>query len=72
MLVLTRKKQEALVINDNIVVTIVEIQGDRIRLGIQAPKDIPVHRGEVYQRIQQELADRDTTWVDVPHPSAVS
>jgi carbon storage regulator len=71
MLVLTRKRQEAFVINDNIVVTIVAIQGDRVRLGIQAPKEVPVHRGEVYQRIQQDLAGSVTTWVDVSQPSVV-
>jgi carbon storage regulator len=72
MLVLTRKKQEALVINDNIVITVVEVHGDRVRLGIEAPKDVPVHRGEIQQRIQRELAGRTDTWGDVPcSPSVV-
>ncbi len=47
MLVLSRKKNESIVINDNIVVTVIEIGGNRVRLGIQAPTDIPVHRQEV-------------------------
>lgn len=59
MLVLSRKKNESIVINDNIVVTIVEIRGDKVRLGIEAPRDIPVHRREVLDAIlrEQELAD---------------
>ncbi len=71
MLVLSRKTQEAIVLGDNIVVTVVAIHGDRVRLGIEAPKDVPVHRGEVYQRIQREQAARQTTWVDVPLPATV-
>jgi len=54
MLVLSRKINESIVINDDIVVTIVEIRGDKVRLGIEAPKDIPVHRSEVYSAIQAE------------------
>ena len=59
MLVLSRKKNESIVINDDIVVTIVEIRGDKVRLGIKAPRDIPVHRREVLEAIlrEQELAD---------------
>ncbi len=51
MLVLSRKKNESIVINDNITVTVVEIRGDKVRLGIVAPKDVPVHRQEVYDAI---------------------
>ena len=51
MLVLSRKKNESIVIDNNIVVTVVEIRGDKIRLGIVAPKDVPVHRQEVYDAI---------------------
>jgi len=47
MLVLSRKKSEAIVINENIVVTIVEVRGDNVRLGIDAPKDVPVLRSEL-------------------------
>jgi carbon storage regulator len=52
MLVLSRKKNESIVINDNIKIVVVEIRGDKIRLGIDAPKDVPVHRREVYDAIQ--------------------
>jgi carbon storage regulator len=51
MLVLSRKKNESIVINNDIVITIVEIRGDKVRLGIVAPKDVPVHREEVYEAI---------------------
>lgn len=52
MLVLTRKKNESIVISNDIVITVVEIRGDKIRLGIVAPKDVPVHREEIYQAIR--------------------
>ena len=51
MLVLTRKRNQTIVINDDITITIVEIRGDKCRVGIVAPKDIPVHRLEVQQAI---------------------
>ena len=51
MLVLSRKKNETIVINDVIQITVVEIRGDKVRLGITAPRDIEVHREEVYQQI---------------------
>lgn len=54
MLVLTRKAGESIVIGNQVRVTILEIQGRQIRLGIEAPGDISVHRGEVYERIKQE------------------
>ena len=54
MLALTRKKGEALVINNNIEVTVLEIRGDQIKIGISAPKDVPVYRKEVYLQIQKE------------------
>ena len=54
MLALTRKKGEALVINNNIEITVLEIRGDQIKLGITAPKDVPVYRKEVYLQIQIE------------------
>lgn len=52
MLVLSRKKNESIVINDNISIVVVEIRGDKVRLGIEAPKDVPVHRKEIYDAIQ--------------------
>ena len=54
MLVLSRHRDESIMIGDNIVVTIVDIRGDKVRLGIEAPSDIPVHRQEVYEAIQRE------------------
>ena len=54
MLALTRKKGEALVINNNIEITVLEIRGDQIKIGISAPKDVPIYRKEVYLQIQQE------------------
>lgn len=60
MLVLSRKKEESIVIADNIVITVVEIRGDKVRLGIVAPKDVPVHREEVHNAIQQEQKQAGT------------
>ena len=54
MLALTRKKGEALVINNNIEITVLELRGDQIKIGISAPKDVPIYRKEVYLQIQQE------------------
>jgi carbon storage regulator len=51
MLVLSRKKNESIVIDDRIVLTVVEIRGDKVRLGIEAPRDVPVHRKEIYDAI---------------------
>ncbi len=53
MLVLSRKINETIIINDNIVITVVDIRGDKVRLGIDAPKDVPVHRQEVYEAIKR-------------------
>jgi carbon storage regulator len=54
MLVLTRKKNESIVIRDDIVIMVVEIRGDKVRLGFDAPKHVPVHRQEVYEAIKRE------------------
>ena len=51
MLVLSRKKDESIVINDNITIVVVEIRGDKVRLGVEAPKEVPVHRREVFEAI---------------------
>ncbi len=56
MLVLSRQRDESIIIGDNIVITIVDIRGDKVRLGIQAPTEIPVHREEVYEAIKRESA----------------
>ena len=53
MLVLSRKVNETIIINDNIVITVVDIRGDKVRLGIEAPKEVPVHRQEVYDAIKR-------------------
>ncbi len=55
MLVLSRKKNESIVINNDIVITVVEIRGDKVRLGIVAPKEVPVHRQEVFEAIHSKL-----------------
>lgn len=54
MLVLSRKKNESIVINNEITIVVVEIRGDKVRLGIEAPKEVPVHRKEVSDAIQRE------------------
>ncbi len=56
MLVLSRHRDESIMIGDNIVITIVDIRGDKVRLGIQAPTNVPVHREEVYEAIKREAA----------------
>lgn len=53
MLVLSRKKNESIIINDNITIVVVEVRGDKVRLGVEAPKDVPVHRNEVYEAIRR-------------------
>jgi len=59
MLVLSRQKDESIIIGDNVEVTIVDVRGDKVRLGITAPKDVPVHRREVYEAIQREKAEKE-------------
>ncbi len=54
MLVLSRHRDESIIIGDDIVITVVDIRGDKVRLGIDAPQDVPVHRREVYEAIQRE------------------
>ncbi len=56
MLVLSRKKDEVITIGENVRITIVEVRGDKVRIGIEAPKDVAVHRQEVYDAIQRERA----------------
>ena len=59
MLVLSRKKNESIVINDDITVVVVDIRGDKVRLGVEAPKEVPVHRREVFDAIHRNDAPAD-------------
>ena len=59
MLALTRKKGESLVINNDIEITILEIRGDQIKLGVSAPKEVPIYRKEVYTQIQENRKSAD-------------
>lgn len=52
MLALSRKKGEALIINNNIEITVLDVKGDQVKIGIKAPKDVPIYRNEVYEQIQ--------------------
>ena len=64
MLVLSRKQKESICIDENIVVTVLSIHGDKVRLGIEAPREMPVHRKEVHERIQ----NRDGPMMAIPDP----
>jgi len=57
MLILTRRVGESLMIGDEVSVTVLGVKGNQVRIGVNAPKTVPVHREEIYQRIQQELMD---------------
>ena len=59
MLILTRKKNEVIRINDDIAIMVVDIQRDKVRLGVVAPRDVPVHRQEVYNRIHRAKTSTD-------------
>ena len=65
MLVLSRKKDEKIIIGDSITLMVIEIRGDKVRLGIDAPKDVSVHRQEVYEAIRRECDEEtEVTSVD--------
>jgi carbon storage regulator len=66
MLVLSRKKDEKIIIGDNITVMVIEIRGDKVRLGIEAPKEITVHRQEVYDAIKREQVEKRDISIDAP------
>ncbi|MFC1738776.1 carbon storage regulator CsrA [Planctomycetota bacterium] len=59
MLVLSRQRDESIMIGDDVEITIVDVRGDKVRLGITAPKSIPVHRKEVYNAIQKEKQEKE-------------
>jgi carbon storage regulator len=64
MLVLSRKKNESIVINNDITIVVVEIRGDKVRLGVEAPKEVPVHRREVYDAIKRNEAVQNGNTTD--------
>lgn len=64
MLVLSRKKDEKIVIGDKITIMVIEIRGDKVRLGIDAPKDVSVHRQEVYEAIKRERDEQSGISLD--------
>jgi carbon storage regulator len=59
MLILTRRVGETLVIGDDVTITVLGVKGNQVRLGVNAPKEVAVHREEIYQRIQLEKQDKD-------------
>ena len=72
MLVLSRKKDESIVINNDITIVVVEIRGDKVRLGVEAPKEVPVHRREVFDAIARGddvLPDADSTSAVLSSPA---
>mgnify|MGYP003326226113 CR=1 FL=1 len=60
MLILTRRVGETLMVGDEVTVTVLGVKGNQVRIGVNAPKDVAVHREEIYQRIQNENAKQDT------------
>ena len=57
MLILTRQIGESIMIGDDVIITVLGIRGEQVRIGIDAPRDVPVHREEIYERIQQEESE---------------
>jgi len=66
MLVLSRQKDESIIIGDDVEITIVDVRGDKVRLGITAPKSISVHRREVYEAIQREKKEKQKKEAEQP------
>jgi len=69
MLVLTRKRDESIMIGDEIKITVVDVRGDQVKLGIEAPRHVPVHREEIYREIQEE--NRRAALKDTPDLAAL-
>lgn len=67
MLILTRRVGETLVIGDDVTVTVLGVRGNQVRIGVNAPKDVSVHREEIYQRIQMEKSGFQPTVSPVPN-----
>jgi carbon storage regulator len=59
MLILTRRVGETLMVGDDVTVTVLGVKGNQVRIGVNAPKDVSVHREEIYQRIQKEKAENN-------------
>ncbi len=72
MLVLSRKKNESIVINNEITIVVVEIRGDKVRLGIEAPKEVPVHRREVYEAMRRSEAVKPEAEADAEDEASAS
>jgi len=70
MLVLSRKKNESIIINDDITIVVVEIRGDKVRLGVEAPKEVPVHRNEVYEAIRRNQGQASAPAIEPDATSA--
>lgn len=68
MLALARKLNQSIVVNDNIEITILEVKGDQVKIGIEAPRSVPIYRKEIYQQIQE--ANKDAA--DMADPKALS
>ena len=69
MLVLSRKQSQRIRLGDSIVITVVRVAGDKVRLGIEAPRDVPIHRSEVYEAIQRSSQQQPAT---TPQPEVSS